>query len=288
MMTRRLGLLSAAVCVVLILAAAVAVVVSPRTVLPAVGQEGEPDVPRVELLMQDIQFLELLRNLGLTATQRLEAAKAIEAFHQKRKAIQALGETEELLKALATVRQTLLEGKAPTDEMREAVEVARPPDDGAADQAFREARLQAVETLTGLLSDEQKQQLQMMPLVEFANHVVGMSMEAGEMGDEAFNDWRANVSTEFMERMGVTDAEGADSVNETVQGAIDRLRRMTPDQIMADRQRLVSGFVSALNDALPQNPQAAWDRLADRLWEWVVDPRIAPLLRESAAAMGVE
>jgi hypothetical protein len=287
MMTRRLALLSAAVCAILLLAA-VAAVVSPRTVSPATGQEGEPDVPRVELLRQDIQFLELLRSLGLTATQRLEAAKAIEAFHEKRKAIEALAETEELLTALTTVRQTLLEGKAPTDEMREAAEVARPPDDGSVDQAFREARLQAVETLTGLLTDDQKQQLQMMPLVEFANHVVGMSMEAGEMGDEAFKDWRDNVSAEFLERMGVTDAQAADAVNETVEGAIDRLRRMTPDQIMADREKLVSGFVSALNDALPQNPQAAWDRLADRLWEWVVNPRIAPLLRESAAAMGAE
>ncbi len=287
MITRRPVLLGAAVCVVLIVGAA-APLLGPRAVPTAVGQEGEPDVPRVELMMQDIQFLELLRNLGFSATQRLEAAKAIEAFDQKRKAIQKLGETDELLTALAAVRQTLLEGKAPTNEMREAVEVARPRDDGSVDQAFRDARLEVVEKLAGLLTDDQKQQLQMLPLVEFANHVAGMCMEAGEMGEEEFGEWRNVVGLELLERLGVRDAEAADAVNEAVQGAVGRLDRMSPDQIMAEREKFVPEFVSALNDALPQNPQAAWDRVADPLWEWVMNPRAAVVLWESAEAMGAE
>ncbi len=287
MMTRRLGVFGAAVCVMLILAAA-ASLLGLRTVLPATGQENRPDVPRVELLMQDIHFLELLRNLGFTARQRLEAAKAIETFHEKRKAIEKLGETDELLKALTAVREALLQGKAPTDEMREAVEVARPPDDGSVDQAFRDARLEVMEKLIGLLTDEQKQQLEMMPLFEFANHVIGMSMEAQEIGDEEFGDWRKMVTVELFERLGVTGDEEADAVNEVVQGAITRFSRMTPEQIMAQREQLVPEFVSALNGALPENRQTAWDRAADALWEWVANPRVGPLMRESAAAMGAE
>lgn len=287
MMTRRLGVFGAAVCVMLILAAA-ASLLGLRTVLPATGQENRPDVPRVELLMQDIHFLELLRNLGFTARQRLEAAKAIETFHEKRKAIEKLSETDELLKALTAVREALLQGKAPTDEMREAVEVARPPDDGSVDQAFRDARLEVMEKLIGLLTDEQKQQLEMMPLFEFANHVIGMSMEAQEIGDEEFGDWRKMVTVELFERLGVTGDEEADAVNEVVQGAITRFSRMTPEQIMAQREQLVPEFVSALNGALPENRQTAWDRAADALWEWVANPRVGPLMRESAAAMGAE
>lgn len=287
MKARRLGLLGAAVCVTLLLMAAV-VLLAPRTVLPAVGQEAEPDVPQAELLMQDIHLLELLRNLELTAAQRLAAAKAIEAFHEKRRAIHKLGETDELLKALATVRQTLLEGKAPTNEMREAVEVARPPDDGTVDRAFEEARLEVMEKLVALLTDEQKQQLQMMPLFEFANHVIGMSMEAQEIGEAEFGEWRKMVTAELFERLGITEDEEADAVNDVVQAAIDRYRRMTPDEIMAQREQLVPEFVSALNGALPGNRQTTWDRVADALWEWVANPRVAPLLRESAEAMAAE
>jgi hypothetical protein len=283
----RLGLMCAVAGLMLLLSGALALL-GPRWLPPALGQEDGEDVPRVEVLMQDIQFLELLRNLELAATQRLEAAKAIEAFHEKRRAIQKMGETDGLLQALTAVREVLVQGQAPTDQMREAVEVARPPDDGSVDRAFREARLQAVEQLTGLLTDEQKTQLQMMPLVEFANHVVGMSLEAREMGDEEFNEWRQTVTAEVLERLRVTGDEEADLVIETVQGTIHRLRLMTPDQIMAQREKLVPEIVSGLNDVLPQNPQAAWDRLADQLWEWAMNPRAAVVLRESAETMGAE
>jgi len=284
---RRFGLLCSAACLLTSLGAT-AVLLGPRWAPQAVGQEPEPDIPRTELLMQDIHFLELLRGLDLTATQRLGAAQAIEGFHEKRKAIEQLGQTEELLKALAAVREVLLKGEAPTDQMREAVEVARPPDDGTVDRAFREARLQVVEQLMGLLNDEQKAQIEMMPLVEFANHLVGMSLEAREIGDEEFREWRRMIAAEVLERFGVTGDEEADLVVEAVELAIDRLSRLSPDEIAAQRDQLVPEIVSSLKAALPQNDQAAWDRLADRLWEWVVNPRVGPVLRESAEAMGAE
>jgi hypothetical protein len=227
-----------------------------------------------------------LRNLNVTAEQRRQAAAAISDFHEKRTAIEKLGQTDEFLKALATVRQTLLEGKAPTDEMREAVEVAQPPDDGTVDRAFMDARREVVEKLVGLLTEPQTEQLRMMPLVEFANHIVGMSLEAREMGDEEFGDWRRMVAMEAAERFGVAGNEEADAMDEVIQDAIGRLRAMEPDAIAAERDQLVSKLVSALNDALPESPQAAWDRLADQLWEWVMNPRVATVLQESAAAMG--
>ena len=287
MSRRRFGLLCIAACLLTSLAVT-AVLLGPRGVPQAVGQEPEPDIPRAELLMQDIHFLELLRNLSLSATQRLEAAKAIEGFHEKRRAIQKLGHTDELLKALTAVREVLLRGEAPTNEMREAVEVARPPDDGSVDRAFDEARLQVVEQLMGLLTDEQKAHIEMMPLVEFANHLVGMSLEAREIGDDEFREWRQRIAAEVLERFGVTGDEEADLVIEAVELAIDRLSRLSPDEIVAQRDQLVPELVSGLKAALPQNEQAAWDRLADRLWDWVVNPRVAPVLRESAEAMAAD
>jgi hypothetical protein len=276
-----------AVCGLVLLIAAVTSL-GRRWTPRAVGQEGEADVPQAELLMRDIHFLELLRNLDFTAAQRQEAAKAIKDFQDKRKAIEALGETEGLLQALAAVRSVLLESKPPTDEMREAVEAARAPDDGTVDRAFADARREVVEQLVGLLTEEQKEQLQMMPLVEFANQIINMSFQARGMDDEEFRDWRRMVTAEAMERFRVAEGEGVEAMNTTVQDAISRFRAMDPDQLMAQRDQLVPGLVSALKDALPQNPQAAWDRLADQLWEWVVTPGVAALLEESAAAMAAE
>ena len=124
--------------------------------------------------MRDIHFLELFRNLDLTGEQRKQAAEAIKAFEDRRDAILKLAHPDELVAALGVVREALLRGEQPTDEMREAVEVARPPDDGSIDQEFMRARTEVIDKLEATLTEEQRNELIMLPLVEVARDMVYM------------------------------------------------------------------------------------------------------------------
>jgi hypothetical protein len=243
-------------------------------------------MPRSAVVMHDIQILETLRGMSFTADQRKQAAALIEQFVQERQAAQKVRDSEALVQALAAVRAALIKGQSPTPQMRQAVEAARPPEDGSVGRAIDEASGKALGGLAKLLTDDQKAQLQLMPLVGFANHVLGWSMDTHGVAGQEWDQMRLQAFGEMRERLRHYAGQGAEAVLANLQRTIDRLHETAPDQIGQQHDQLVTELVTTLKDALFSSPEAAEQQLRDQLWDWLDDARVLVTLKESAAAMG--
>lgn len=251
-----------------------------------IAQGIEAEELSAEALRQDIRFLQMLLTLEMTAHQRLKAAEAIEAFHQKREAITRLAEPPELLTALSAVRDSLLRGFPPTDAQRQAVEAAQPQDREALDQSFREAREEVLTALEGILSDEQKEQLRTLPLAGLANEILEMCLHSRELSPEEAAELRRHAFPEVREQLSFAAGAERQRVLDEFQNRIDGLAALAPEQLEQQRPELVSEIVSFLKTTLDRNGELSGERLRDQLWEWVTAPRRTRLLRDSAEAMG--
>ena len=267
-------------------AAAGAAVCAPRPALHAQGIEDEE--LSAEVLQRDIRFLQMLIGLKLTPEQRAGAAKAIEGFDQKREAIEKLAQPPELLTALSAVREALLKGETPTAAMREAVEAARPRDEGSLDKTFGEARQEVLTALEAILTDEQEDQLRLLPLVGVAEDVIGMCMHSQELEGAEAQEMRLNAFPEVRDQLAFAAGDDAQRVLSDFQGLINRISALTPEQAEPQREQLIAQVVTLLKTTFDKNPEVSAERLRDQLWGWVTEPRVRALLRESAAAMGTQ
>ncbi len=267
-------------------ALAVLVAMGPGRPLPAQGIEAEE--LSAETLRRDVRFLQMLSNLSVTAGQRAQAAAAIEAFQEKRAAAEKLSEPPELLTALSAVRAALLKGEAPTAAMREAVEAARPPDDGAVDRTLAEARSEALTALGAVLTDQQKEQLGILPLIGVAEDVIAMCMESRRAPDEEAQAMRLRDFGEVRDQLASAAGDDADRVLGDFQSLINRIAALSPEQVEPQRQQLVGQIVTLLKTTFDKQPDLAAERLGDQLWGWLAEPRVGELFRESAEAMGAQ
>jgi len=269
--------------------AAVVVAVAFGTWTPSARSQGvEAEELSADALRREIQFLGVMHQLGVTAEQRMKAAQAIEAFEQQAEALRKRSEPPELLSALKQVRDALVRGQEPTDQMRAALEAAQPPDDGSLDKAFDEARGQVLKELTGILTEDQQTQLQLIALFGAAQDVIGMCLRSREVSAEEGQDMRLHGLAELRADLKQAAGPEADRVLADFQSLINRVSAMTPEQVAQQREQLAGQIVTFLKDTLDKNPQMAADRLQDQLWEFVTDPQTARLLRESAKAMGAQ
>ena len=266
------------------LAAIAAVGTAAWLALPAQAQEAD-EPPQAEVLTHDIQFLSLLRSLEVTAQQRRDAAEAVATFREKRRAIMQLAQPEALIAALTTIRETLLRGEQPTDEMREAVEVAHPEDDGSVDQAFHEAGQEYFTTLEGILDEGQKKELAILPLVDVANEMIYVAIDTRDIPPAEREEVRKNAFRELREQL--AEAAGADAkvVLADFQARLDHLLDMTPENIEQQHAQLVEQMVTTLSNGFSRNPEIMRERVRDQLFGWAEGPQVALLLIESAEAM---
>ena len=252
----------------------------------AVAQPPGAEMPRSAVLMHDIQILETLRGMGFTADQRKQAAALVEQFVQERQAAQKLRDSEALVQALTAVRAALIKGQSPTPQMRQAVEAARPPEDGSVEKAVEQASGKALGGLAKLLTDEQKTQLQLMPLVGFANHLLAWSMDSHGVAGQEWDQMRLQAFGDMRERIRHYAGQRAEAVLANLQRTVDRLHEMPPDQVGQQHDQLVTELVTTLRDALLSTPEAEEEQLRDQLWEWLDNARVLVVLKESATAMG--
>ena len=266
------------------LAAIAAVGTAAWLALPAQAQEAD-EPPQAEVLTRDIQFLSLLRSLEVTAQQRRSAADAVTTFRERRRAIMQLAQPEALIAALTTIRETLLRGEQPTDEMHEAVEVAHPEDDGSVDGAFRDAAQEYFTTLEGILDEGQKKELAILPLVDVANEMIYMAIDTRDIPPAEREEVRTNAFGELREQL--AEAAGADAkvVLADFQARLDHLLDMTPEQIEQQHAQLVEQMVTMLSNGFSRNAEIMRERLRDQLIGWAEGPQVAQLLIESAEAM---
>ncbi|MBM3473237.1 MAG: hypothetical protein FJX75_08225 [Armatimonadetes bacterium] len=263
-----------------------AILCPPR---PAIHTQGiEEEELSAEVLQRDIHFLQMLMQLKLTGEQRASAAKAIEAFHQKREATLKLAEPPELLTALSAIREALLKGQAPTPAMREAVEAARPRDEGSLDKAFTEARQEVLTALESVLTDDQKEQLGILPLIGVAEEVIGMCLHSRELDTAEAREMRLNAFPEIRDQLAFAAGDGSQRVLGDFQSLINRISALTPEQVEPQREQLIAQIVTLLKTTFDKNPEMSAERLRDQLWGWVTEPRVHALLRGSAAAMGAQ
>ncbi len=250
------------------------------------AQPEGTEMPRAAMLMLDIQILETLRGMGFSADQRKQAAAIIEEFVQARQAAEKVRDSEALVQALTAVRAALVKGQTPTPEMRQAVEAARPPDDGSVENAINEAAGKTLDGLVKLLTDEQKTQLQLIPLVGFANRVLAWSAGTHELPAQEWQQARLQAFGEMRDRIRHYGGSSAEPVLVNLQRTIDRLHETTPDQIGEQHEQLVTELVTILKDALLSTPEAAEEQLRNQLWDWLDAPRVLVVLKESAATEG--
>ncbi|MGQ9732458.1 MAG: hypothetical protein ACUVX8_14450 [Candidatus Zipacnadales bacterium] len=260
----------------------------PHYASKTAAQEALKPADTADNLMEEIRFLDLLHRLEITAEQRAQAATAIENFHAKQEAIQQLANPPELIAALQTIRETLLANGEPTTEMRAAVEAAQPGDKSSIDRAFAEARDEAFATLTSLLTDTQQAQLRTIPLLQVAEDLLWMCMEARKIGGAEGEQIRLNAFPELREQLARAAGDRSQQVLADFQGLINRFSAMTPEQIEQQREQLIQQTVALLAGTLDKNPELAAERLKDQLWQWLADARIGVLFRESARAMGTQ
>jgi hypothetical protein len=253
---------------------------------PAEGQPSDAGMPRSAILTREIQILETLRGMGFTADQRRQAAALIEQFVQERQKADKARDPDALVQALLAVRAALIKGEPPTPQMRQAVEAARPPDVGALEQSVQAARNTALDGLSKLLTTDQKAQLEMMPLVGFATQAVDWSIGAHDMPPDQWQQARLQVFPDVRDRIRRYAGTTADATLANLQRTVDRLHDMPVDQIQQQRDQLVAGLVTVLRDALLSDAAGADAQLRDQLWEWLEDPHVLGVLKESAAAMG--
>jgi hypothetical protein len=182
----------------------------------------------------------------------------------------------------------LLKGETPTDQMREAVEAASPPDDGSTDRAFAEARNEALTALKTTLTDDQKQQLGIMPLIGVAEDVIAMSLESRGAPEAEAQEMRLHGFSEVRGQLAEAAGPDADRVLSDFQALINRIAALTPEQVEPQRQQLVGEIVTLLKTTFDKQPEIMSQRLDDQLWGWVTEPRVGKLFRESAEAMGAQ
>jgi Spy/CpxP family protein refolding chaperone len=247
--------------------------------VPGTTQEA----PTADSLRQEIHFLQVCLSLELTAAQRAQAADALEAFHDKRGAIEKLAGPPEFVRALQAVRDALIAGKEPSPEMRAAVEQAQPQGGESLERAFMEARNEVLAALQAVLTPEQQTQLKLMPLVGLANELLQMCLESQRVGGEEGTAMRLQAFPEIREQLG---AAGGEAALDDFQGLVNRIAALTPEQVDAQRPDLVGQVVGLIQGTLEAEPARAEGRLRDLLWGWMENPRIGGLLRESAEAMG--
>jgi hypothetical protein len=250
------------------------------------AQPAGTEMPRSAVLMRDIHLLEMLRGMSFTADQRKQAAGLIEQFVQERQAAEKVRDSEALVQALTAVRAALVKGESPTAQMRQAVEAARPPENGSVEKAIDEASRTALDGLVKLLTDDQKAQFQMVPLVGFANYVIGWSMDTHGLAGDEWDQQRLQAFGDMRDRIRRYAGDGAQATLANLQRTIDRFHEMTPDQIGQQHDQLVTELVTMLKDALLATPEVAEEQLRDQLWEWLADPRVLVVMKESATAMG--
>jgi hypothetical protein len=259
---------------------------SPRPAPHAQGIEDEE--LSAEVLQRDIHFLQMLMQLKLTGEQRASAAKAIEAFGQKRDATMKLAEPPELLAALSAIREALLKGEAPTPAMRESVEAARLRDGDSLDRAFAEARQEVLTALETILTDDQKEQLRILPLIGVAEDVIGMCLHSRDLEGAEAQQMRLSAFPEIRDQLAFAAGDDSERVLADFQSLVNRIAALTPEQVEPQRQQLIAQVVTLLKTTFDKNPDMSVERLRDQLWGWVTEPRVHSLLRDSAAAMGVE
>jgi hypothetical protein len=270
--------------VAVVTAAVAAALVAVRPALRAQGVEEQE--LSVETLQRDIRFLGMLSTLGMTGEQRAKAAQAIETFRQKREAVEKLAQPPELLSALKAMRDTLLAGKPPTDAQREAAEAARPPDDGTLDKAFMDARAEVLAALEAILTDAQKEQLDILPLLDTADEVIGMCMQSRQADAQEAQEMRLHAFPEIREQLALAAGDDAQKALNDFQSLINRVAALTPEQVEPQRQQLVGQIVTLLKSTFDKDPEMAAERLQDQLWGWATEPRVGELLKESADGMG--
>jgi hypothetical protein len=253
---------------------------------PTMAQPAGEQTSRSATLMHDIQILEMMRSLDMTADQRSQTAGLLEEFARKREAAARMHDSDALIQALEAVRAQLIKGKAPTPAMRQAVQAAQPPDQEADRRASDEAYNKALDGVVGLLTDDQKLQLEMMPLVLAGRDLVGWSLQAQQMPDDEWQRARVQAFGDLRDRIRHNAGSAAQATLMELQRTIDRLHDMPADQLRQQRDQVVEDLVTTLKDALLSTPQAQDEQLRDQLVEWLENSRVPDLLKESAAAMG--
>ena len=274
------------------LAAAGAVLLTAVVLIPVAWQSGPTanaqtgeEISKVDRLWRDIHFLDLMRELEMTAQQRKDTADAIGVFQAQREAITALAQPAELATALEGVREALLRGDAPTQELREAVEQARPPDDGSVDQAFNQARETYLAAVKAVLTVDQTKHLTVRPMVELANELLMMAIESRQVAAAEREEWRKNAFPELREQLAMAAGDEGGIVLADFQARVDHLFALTPEQIQTERNQLVTQIVTTLNSALARDPEIISDRLNQQLLDWAVEPGGGDLLKESSVSM---
>jgi hypothetical protein len=142
--------------------------------------------------------------------------------------------------------------------------------------------------LEAILTDAQKEQLEIFPLVDMADEIIGMCMQSRQADAQEAQEMRLHALPEIREQLASAAGENAQKTLSDFQSLINRIAALTPEQVEPQREQLVGQIVTLLKSTFDKNPEMAAERLRDQLWSWATEPRVGALLNESADAMGTQ
>ncbi|MBM3500202.1 MAG: hypothetical protein FJX74_16215 [Armatimonadetes bacterium] len=253
-----------------------------------VAQPDPTTTDEIRVLEQQIHGLRELLRLGVTAEQRLKLSKVVSAYQRDRAALSAPVDAEALAQALAVVRDALLAGEEPTDEMWQAVQAARGEGEGR-DQALQTLRQQALSDLAQVLTDEQRLGLALPPIGEMATNILRAFHQTRQLPADQRATMRGQIIGQVSAQMGqLAGAANVEAIRTTLQNWAGRVDGLQPGPGDDQGAQLVAEFVTELTPLLTPDPERLQERINGRLSQMLEEPAAAQLLEDSARAMGVQ
>jgi hypothetical protein len=115
-----------------------------------------------------------------------------------------------------------------------------------------------------------------------------MCLHSRDLEGAEAQQMRLSAFPEIRDQLAFAAGDDSERVLADFQSLVNRIAALTPEQVEPQRQQLIAQVVTLLKTTFDKNPDMSVERLRDQLWGWVTEPRVHSLLRDSAAAMGVE
>ena len=211
---------------------------------------GPPPGATVQAIMGEVQRLQMLNRLGVTADQLQALIPLATQVEEKHKALRDHAQQPEAVQAVWAIRTAFLQGQEP-GRMGEALE-SFGQEERRLEQELRAAREAAGKSALEVLKPEQLALLTERHPEGEAHELLEQINQARELPDAAWNEWAQRRARQIAYLAAADSEDRAKQVSSDVMAFLQRVRGMTDDAFADKRDELRAEAQALLATAQPK------------------------------------